>query len=103
MAEISRRRSIAERFPKPIFGELRRGGILESRRAGRGWYCLARPAEEVTVLDIVEIQDSEVRPARYSGGGGRHVGDARVTFEGVFDRYGIAQLAGAERGSPDRQ
>jgi Rrf2 family transcriptional regulator, iron-sulfur cluster assembly transcription factor len=62
-AEIARHRSIPERFLEQIFGELRRGGILESRRGAHGGYCLAIPAEEVTVLDIVEILDGEVRPA----------------------------------------
>ena len=121
VAEISRRQSIPERFLEQIFGELRRGGILKSRRGTHGGYYLAIPAEEVTVLDIVEILDGEVRPARYSGGGGHHMDDApscstrevwdeaRVALEGVFGRYSIAQLAEAERGnregreSPDRQ
>ncbi len=121
VAEISRRRSIPERFLEQIFGELRRGGILESRRGAHGGYCLAIPAEEVTVLDIVEILDGEVRSARYSEGGGHYIDDAppcstgkvwdeaRATLEGVFKRYSIVQLAEAERGSreeregPDRQ
>ncbi len=73
------------------------------------------------MLDIVEILDGEVRPARYSEGGGHYIDDAppcstgkvwdeaRVAFEGVCNRYSIAQLAEAERGSreeresPDRQ
>ncbi len=115
VAEIARRRSIPERFLEQIFGELRRGGILKSRRGAHGGYCLAIPAEEVTVLDIVEILDGEVRPARYSEGGGHYIDDAppcstskvwdeaRVALEGVFNRYSIAQLAEAERESPDRQ
>ena len=76
VAEIARRRSIPERFLEQTFGELRRGGILESRRGAQGGYCLAIPAEEVTVLDIVEILDGEVRPARYTGGGGHYIDDA---------------------------
>ncbi len=121
VAEISRRRGIPERFLEQIVGELRRGGILKSRRGARGGSCLAIPAEEVTVLDVVEILDGEVSPARYSEGGGHHIDDAppcstskvwdeaRVALEGVFNRYSIAQLAESERGShedresPDRQ
>ncbi|CAA9427175.1 MAG: Iron-sulfur cluster regulator IscR [uncultured Rubrobacteraceae bacterium] len=115
VAEISRRQSIPERFLEQIFGELRRGGILESRRGAHGGYCLAIPAEEVTVLDIVEILDGEVRPDRHSDEDGHYTDDvpssstgevwdeARAALEGVFGRYSIAQLAEAERGSPDRQ
>ena len=121
VAEISRRQSIPERFLEQIFGELRRGGILESRRGAHGGYCLAIPGAELMVLDIVEILDGEVRLARCSEGGGHYIDDAppcstgkvwdeaRVALEGVFGRYSIAQLAEAERGSregresPDRQ
>ena len=121
VAEIARRQRIPERFLEQIFGELRRGGILKSRRGAHGGYCLAIPAEEVTVLDIVEILDGELRPARYSEGGGHYLDDAPpcstskvwdkacVAVEGVINRYSIAQLAEAERGSreererPDRQ
>ncbi len=54
------------------------------------------------MLDIVEILDGEVRPARYSEGGGHYIDDAppcstgkvwdeaRVALEGVFNRYSIA-------------
>ncbi len=72
---------------------------------------MAIPGEEVTVLDIVEILDGEIRPARCSEGGDCCIEDvplcstskvwdeARVALEGVFGRYSIAQLAEAERGS----
>ena len=111
VAEISRRQRIPERFLEQILGELRRAGILESRRGAHGGYYLAIPGEEVTVLDIVEILDGKVRPARCSAGGGRYIDDeppgstsevwdeARLALEGVFGRYSIARLAEAERGS----
>ncbi len=75
VAEIARRQSIPERFLEQIFGELRRAGILESRRGAYGGYCLAIPAEEVTVLDIVEILDGRIHPARCSAGGGCYIDD----------------------------
>ena len=99
VAEISRRQSIPERLIEQIFGELRRGGILKSRRGAHGGYCLAIPAEEVTVLDIVEVLDGEVRPNRCSEGGDHHADGACVALEDAFDRYSIAQLAGR----PDRR
>lgn len=67
-AEITRRQSIPERFLEQIFGELRRADVLGSRRGAHGGYCLALPGEEVTVLDIVEILDGAISPARYSDG-----------------------------------
>src|ERR687884_992319 len=107
--EIARRQHIPERFLEQIFGELRRANILESHRGAHGGFCFAVPPEEITVLDIVEILDGEVRPARCSAGGVCYIADAplcatskvwdeaRVALESVFGRYSIAQLAAAER------
>src|ERR687893_1637750 len=109
--EIARRQLIPERFLEQIFGKLRRANILESRRGAHGGFCFAVPPEEVTVLDIVEILDGEVRPARCSAGGTCYIADAplcatsevwdeaREALERVFGRYSIAQLAAAERES----
>ena len=109
VAEIARRQHIPERFLEQIFGELRRAKVLRSRRGAHGGYGFAMPTEEITVLDIVEILDGEVRPARCTAGGTCYIPDAplcatsrvwdeaRTALEGVFGRYSIAQLADAER------
>jgi Rrf2 family iron-sulfur cluster assembly transcriptional regulator len=109
--EIARRQRIPERFLEQIFGELRRADILESRRGAHGGFCFAVPPEEITVLDIVEILDGEVRPARCSAGGQCYIADAplcttskiwdeaRTAIEEVFGRYTIAQIATEERES----
>ena len=109
VAEIARRQRIPDRFLEQIFGELRRANILESRRGAHGGYRFAMPTEEITVLDVVEILDGEVRPARCSAGGVCYITDAplcatskvwdgaRVAIEGVFGRYSIAALAAVER------
>lgn len=111
VAEVARRQHIPERFLEQIFGELRRANILESRRGAHGGYCFATPPEEITVLDIVEILDGAVRPARCSAGGFCYIKDAplcitskvwdeaREALEGVFGRYTIAELAETERES----
>ena len=114
VAEIARRQHIPERFLEQIFGELRRADILTSRRGARGGFCFAVPPEEITVLDIVEILDGEVRPARCSAGGTCYIADAplcatskiwdeaRAALEEVFGRYTIAQIAAGERESRAR-
>ncbi len=107
--EIARRQHIPERFLEQIFGDLRRAGILESRRGAHGGFCFAAPPEEITILDIVEILDGEIRPARCSAGGTCYIADAplcttskiwdeaRTALESVFGRYTIAQIAAEER------
>jgi Rrf2 family transcriptional regulator, iron-sulfur cluster assembly transcription factor len=109
VAEIARRQRIPDRFLEQILGELRRANVLESRRGAHGGYRFAMPTEEITVLDVVEILDGEVRPARCSAGGVCYIADAplcatskvwdeaRVALEEVFGRYSIAGLAATER------
>jgi Rrf2 family iron-sulfur cluster assembly transcriptional regulator len=109
VAEIARRQRIPDRFLEQIFGDLRRASVLDSRRGAHGGYRFAMPPEEITVLDVVEILDGEVRPARCSAGGVCYIteaplcatskvwDEARVALEGVFGRYSMAALADAER------
>jgi Rrf2 family iron-sulfur cluster assembly transcriptional regulator len=113
VAEIARRQHIPERFLEQILGELRRANILESRRGAHGGYRFAIPTEEISVLDIVEVLDGEIRPARCSAGGVCYIADAplcvtskvwdeaREALEDVFGRYSIAQLAATEREGRD--
>lgn len=115
VAEIARRQRMPARFLEQIFGDLRRAGVLESRRGAHGGYCLAIPSEEVTVLDIAEILEGEIRTARCSAGGECYIDDAppcstgkvwdeaRVALEAVFGRHSIAQLAEAERGGHEER
>jgi Rrf2 family iron-sulfur cluster assembly transcriptional regulator len=113
VAQIARRQHIPESFLEQILGELRRANILESRRGAHGGYRFAIPTEEISVLDIVEVLDGEIRPARCSAGGVCYIADAplcvtskvwdeaREALEGVFGRYSIAQLAATEREGRD--
>jgi Rrf2 family cysteine metabolism transcriptional repressor len=57
IAELARRREIPVQFLEQLFATLRRAGILRSQRGVKGGYSLARPADEVTVLELVELLD----------------------------------------------
>jgi len=57
IAELARRREIPVQFLEQLFASLRRAGILRSQRGVKGGYTLARPADEVTVLELVEVLD----------------------------------------------
>ncbi|MFC7404301.1 RrF2 family transcriptional regulator [Georgenia alba] len=48
---------IPHRFLEGILSDLRRDGIVMSQRGPRGGYRLARPAEEITVADVVRAVD----------------------------------------------
>jgi Rrf2 family protein len=63
IAELARRREIPVQFLEQLFASLRRAGILRSQRGVKGGYSFARPPEEVTVLELVELLDGPLGTA----------------------------------------
>src|ERR1700759_2070319 len=57
IAELARRRDIPVQFLEHLFATLRRAGILRSQRGVKGGYSFAKPSDEVTVLELVELLD----------------------------------------------
>src|SRR5947209_15666974 len=57
IAELARRGDIPVQFLEQLFATLRRTGILRSQRGVKGGYSFARPAAEITVLELVELLD----------------------------------------------
>jgi len=60
IGELARRRDIPVQFLEQLFAVLRRAGVLRSQRGVKGGYALARPAHEITVLELVELLDGPV-------------------------------------------
>ncbi len=59
--DISRRQNISPRYLEQIFQDLKKAGLLKSRRGPQGGYSLAKPAEEITVKDIVLAAEGELQ------------------------------------------
>ncbi|HEX8646968.1 MAG TPA: Rrf2 family transcriptional regulator [Thermoleophilaceae bacterium] len=55
--QIAAAQEIPLRFLENILGELRHGGVVESRRGAEGGYMLARPATELSLADVVRAVD----------------------------------------------
>jgi Rrf2 family transcriptional regulator, cysteine metabolism repressor len=55
--EVAERRGVAVHVLEQIFSSLRRAGILQSQRGVHGGYSLRRPAESVTVIQVVAAVD----------------------------------------------
>ena len=51
--QLARSQSIPQNFLENILTELRRAGIVRTRRGAEGGYQLARPAAEITVADVL--------------------------------------------------
>ena len=92
--EIARRREIPVQFLESLFGSLRRAGILQSQRGAKGGYSFARPSDEVTVLEVVEVLEGELGAAAAAAGG--VWADAAAALRAVLADVTLAQVAERE-------
>src|SRR5579864_3430278 len=51
--EVAEREMIPMRFLEQIFQDLKKAGLLGSKRGPRGGYHLAKPASEITLGDVI--------------------------------------------------
>lgn len=61
---IARSQDIPPKFCESILLQLRRGGIAHAQRGPEGGYWLARPVNEITLLDIIEVIDGPLGASR---------------------------------------
>jgi Rrf2 family protein len=91
IAEVARRGAIPVQFLEQLFATLRRAGVLRSQRGVKGGYRFARPASEITVLEVVELLDGAV------GQGATGVfADAAAAARSVLAESTVADVAEAE-------
>jgi Rrf2 family cysteine metabolism transcriptional repressor len=60
IAELARRAGLPSQFLEQLFAALRRGGIVASQRGVKGGYYFAKPPNQITVLEVVELLDGPV-------------------------------------------
>lgn len=63
IAEVARRQKIPQKFLELILASLKQGGFVESRRGADGGYRLARPANQITVGEVLRYVE-ENKPAK---------------------------------------
>ena len=61
IADIARRQKIPQKFLELILSGLKQGGFVESRRGAEGGYLLARPAEAITVGEVLRYVEGRKR------------------------------------------
>lgn len=54
LAEVSQAENIPEKFLAKIFQSLTRSGLIRSHRGAGGGFSLARPANKITVKELLE-------------------------------------------------
>lgn len=92
--ELAERRSIPDQFLEQLFSTLRRSGLLTSHRGMKGGYTLSRPADEITVLEVVQALDGKVGQEADEAGG--IWADGVKALRKVFGQTTIAEIARRE-------
>jgi Rrf2 family protein len=103
--QIAEAQGIPLNFLENILAELRRAGIVQSRRGAAGGYALAQPPDQVSVADIIRAVEGPLANVRgispeeleYPGSAGqlRDVWVAlRSSVRSVLEQVTVADIAG---------
>src|SRR5690348_11577430 len=68
IADIARRQRIPQKFLELILASLKQGGFVESRRGAEGGYRLARPADQITVGQVLKFVEQSKKTRRAPDG-----------------------------------
>ena len=94
IATIAERRDMPVQFLEQLFSTLRRDGLLISQRGVKGGYRLARPPDQISVIEVVQALDGKVgEEAREAGG---IWAEGVEALRDVFSRTTIADIARRE-------
>src|SRR5688572_17223793 len=91
---IAERRRMPVQFLEQLFSTLRRAGLLVSYRGVKGGYTLARPADDISVLEVVQALDGRVGEEGKEAGGIWEEGVEAL--RAVFSSTTIADIAARE-------
>ena len=67
ISSISARQEISERYLEQLMAKLKKAGLVESTRGAGGGYRLGRPAEEISVGDVLRVLEGSLKAAQCSG------------------------------------
>jgi Rrf2 family protein len=105
--QIAQAQSIPVNFLENILRDLRRAGIVDSRRGQQGGYALARPPEQISLADVIRAVEGPLANVRghppedleYQGSSAklREVWVAlRASVRSVLEQVTLADLAHGE-------
>jgi Rrf2 family protein len=104
---IAEAQDIPLKFLENILGELKHSGLVGSRRGAAGGYWLARPADEISLADIVRAVEGPLATVRGQGPEAlNYKGEAaqlqkvwialRTNIRQVMDEVTLADICGDE-------
>ncbi|HLH14375.1 MAG TPA: Rrf2 family transcriptional regulator [Solirubrobacteraceae bacterium] len=62
LAEIAAHDGLPLAYLEHLVARLRKAGLVDSRRGSRGGYMLARPAQEITMAEVVAALEGSIAP-----------------------------------------
>ncbi|MBE6772722.1 MAG: Rrf2 family transcriptional regulator [Clostridia bacterium] len=82
LKDIAEREHLSEKYLEQIVNQLSKAGLVSSFRGAKGGYQLTRPAEEITVEDILKATEGSLAPVACAEDNGRCVnyGDCVTSF-----------------------
>ena len=69
LEDLAQREAVSANFLVQILNDLRRAGLIESRRGKAGGYLLGRPVDKITLRNIVEAVDPALLQCSVSNDG----------------------------------
>lgn len=64
LQEVARRQEISLSYLEQLFARMRRAGLVSGVRGPGGGYRLARPADNVTIADIIDAVNEPIKATR---------------------------------------
>jgi Rrf2 family protein len=62
IGDIAENQNIPKKFLEQILLELKRDGLVDSRRGKAGGYILLRPADTISFIDVLRLIDGPIAP-----------------------------------------
>src|SRR5690242_15824505 len=93
IADIARRQTIPQKFLELILASLKQGGFVESRRGAEGGYRLAKPANEITVGQVLRFLEDGKQPKRASNPFQQVWKQVDSAISGIVDHTTFAEVA----------
>ena len=81
LADISQCQGISLSYLEQLFARLRKGGLVKGVRGPGGGYRLARPANQISVADIIRSVDEKLDMTKCGGKGNCSQGEKCLTHE----------------------
>ena len=69
LADIAERQGISLAYLEQLFGRLKKAGLVEGVRGPAGGYRLSRPAEQVSVAEVIAAVDESIATTACNEGG----------------------------------